>query len=196
MEETSLALCESTTVAPDAARPKETDHLAPNIRQESGQSLIAFVRNVRMANKNTNLFFSFFPFLSDAGQFTCIVCQSVFPTHRLLQRHRERANHFGYVRSDRPHPTLFKLDISGLFPRLTVRIVFFCCYLSTLSALAESSRVGGWFLSPLQLVDVVFYDVRPIFFILLFLGVKAGRSLNCGRLYHPVYSFGPFLSGD
>ncbi|KAI9556918.1 hypothetical protein GHT06_016712 [Daphnia sinensis] len=29
------------------------------------------------------------------GQFTCVVCQAVFSTHRLLQRHRERAHHFG-----------------------------------------------------------------------------------------------------
>nr|SVE76887.1 EOG090X02HV [Daphnia lumholtzi]SVE78113.1 EOG090X02HV [Daphnia lumholtzi] len=32
------------------------------------------------------------------GQFTCVVCQSVFSTHRLLQRHRERANHFGIAK--------------------------------------------------------------------------------------------------
>ena len=38
----------------------------------------------------------FFVFCSPEGQFTCVVCQSVFLTHRLLQRHRERANHFGY----------------------------------------------------------------------------------------------------
>ena len=30
------------------------------------------------------------------GQLTCVVCQNMFQTHRLLQKHRERANHFGY----------------------------------------------------------------------------------------------------